>query len=141
MADKNIELLSLILQCLALTSSNSWPSSMDTPVVKVCNGSFAMSSLRMFHFGANSFTSWTITWTPTLKKKYISKYYNFLMKIIISNKEAKRNKKYCAKNVLYIKELINGEFCCIIALNQGPDHVQVFWKQKSIGKQASDWLT
>ena len=23
----------------------------------------------------------------------------------------------------------------------GPDHVQVFWKHKSIGNQASDWLT
>ena len=23
----------------------------------------------------------------------------------------------------------------------GPDHVQVFWKHKSVGNQASDWLT
>ena len=23
----------------------------------------------------------------------------------------------------------------------GPNHVQEFWKHKSIGKQASDWLT
>ena len=23
----------------------------------------------------------------------------------------------------------------------GPDHVQVFWKYKSIGNQTSDWLT
>ena len=25
--------------------------------------------------------------------------------------------------------------------DQGPDHVQVFWKHKSIENQASDWLT
>ena len=52
------------------TSSNNCPSSIATPVVKVCSGSFSFSgigSLRIFHFGANSFTSSTITWTPTLQ--------------------------------------------------------------------------
>ena len=29
----------------------------------------------------------------------------------------------------------------VIALGDvGPDHAQVFWKHKSIGNQASDWL-
>ena len=31
---------------------------------------------------------------------------------------------------------------CILYFSiTGPDHVQVFWKHKSIGNQTSDWLT
>ena len=54
--------------------------------------------------------------------------------------------KVRAKNVvrvitllhMYEEQIISYDLAVCVCL--GPDHVQVNWKHKSIGNQASDWL-
>ena len=67
--------------------------------------------------------------------------------IFFFNDTAMVNDEFLATFLNLFNTMI-GQMISIVRLNigeflyhQGPDHVQVFWKHKSIGNQASDWLT